>query len=71
MSNPSPAGMSSHRTAMFAVAAGLAVGNLYLAQPLIGVIADSFGVSLANATVLVTVTQIGYALGIFFARPLR
>jgi hypothetical protein len=57
--------MIRSKTLVFAIAAGLAVGNLYLAQPLIGIIADAFGVSASNAAILVTATQVGYALGIF------
>ena len=55
---------------VFAVAAGLAVGNLYWAQPLIEVIAEALGVASARAATLVTVTQVGYALGIFLLVPL-
>lgn len=62
--------MTRLRTGTFAVAGGLAVGNLYWAQPLIQEIARSFDVSAAAAASLVTVTQIGYALGIFLIVPL-
>ncbi|MGI5442956.1 MFS transporter [Streptomyces shenzhenensis] len=62
--------MTPARTLIFAIAAGLAVGNLYWAQPLIEVIAASLGVSPSHAATLVTVTQIGYALGIFLLVPL-
>ncbi|MCD5314967.1 MFS transporter [Kineosporia babensis] len=57
-------------TLLFAIAGGCAVGSLYLAQPLIETIAASFGVEPARASALVTVTQIGYALGIFLLVPL-
>ncbi|MEC5193517.1 MULTISPECIES: MFS transporter [unclassified Arthrobacter] len=63
-------GMTRLRTIVFAIAAGLAVGNLYWAQPLIEEIASSLGVSSAVAASLVTVTQLGYALGIFLIVPL-
>ncbi|GAA1656030.1 MFS transporter [Actinoplanes couchii] len=62
--------MTPARTFVFAVAAGMAVGNLYWAQPLIEVIASSLGVSSSSAATLVTVTQLGYALGIFLIVPL-
>ncbi len=55
--------MTPARTLVFAIAAGMAVGNLYWAQPLIEVIASSLGVSSSSAATLVTVTQVGYALG--------
>ncbi|MFF7309108.1 MFS transporter [Streptomyces sp. NPDC008137] len=62
--------MTPARTLIFAIAAGMAVGNLYWAQPLIEVIASSLGVSSSSAATLVTVTQVGYALGIFLIVPL-
>ncbi|WP_311764306.1 MFS transporter [Arthrobacter ipis] len=64
------AGMTRTRTIVFAIAGGLAVGNLYWAQPLIEEIAGSLGVASSSAATLVTVTQIGYALGIFLVVPL-
>ena len=62
--------MTSGRTLLFAVAGGAAVGNLYWAQPLLEEIAGSFGVPASLAGLLVTVTQIGYAVGIFLLVPL-
>lgn len=70
MPSSSSLGMTRSKTLVFAIAAGLAVGNLYLAQPLIGTIAQAFGVSASNAAILVTATQVGYALGIFLVVPL-
>src|SRR5689334_17109446 len=64
------AGMSRGMTLLFAVAGGAAVGNLYWAQPLLDLIAGDLGVSIASAGLIVTVTQIGYALGVFFLVPL-
>ncbi|CAN5334467.1 MFS transporter [soil metagenome] len=55
---------------LFAVAGGAAVGNLYWAQPLLDFIADSLGVSTGIAGLLVTVTQVGYAIGVFLIVPL-
>nr|WP_205781434.1 MFS transporter [Planctomonas deserti] len=46
------------------------MGNLYWAQPLIAQIAASLEVSPSSASMLVTVTQIGYAIGIFLVAPL-
>jgi len=62
--------MTGARTLLFAVAGGAAVGNLYWAQPLLEEIATSLGVPASVAGLLVTVTQIGYALGIFLLVPL-
>jgi predicted MFS family arabinose efflux permease len=64
------AGMSRGLTLLFAVAAGVAVGNLYWAQPLLEYIARSLGVSTGTAGLLVTVTQVGYAIGILLVVPL-
>lgn len=57
-------------TVTMAVACGLAVANLYYAQPLLALIARSFQVSQGAATVVVTATQLGYALGLMFLLPL-
>ncbi len=63
-------GMSRGRTLLFAVAGGAAVGNLYWSQPLLDDIASSLGTSSAVAGLLVTLTQVGYALGILLVVPL-
>jgi predicted MFS family arabinose efflux permease len=55
---------------LFAVACGLSVANVYCAQPLLDAIARDFGVSQASLGLVVTVTQAGYALGLFFIVPL-
>jgi predicted MFS family arabinose efflux permease len=57
-------------TLLFAIAGGLAVGNLYYAQPLLEVMARDLHVSHGAAGLLVTATQTGYALGIFLFVPL-
>lgn len=63
-------GISATLTVLFAVAGGVAVGNLYWAQPLLANIGRSFGVSPATAGLLVTVTQVGYGAGVFLIVPL-
>jgi predicted MFS family arabinose efflux permease len=63
-------GMTRGLTLLFAIAGGAAVGNLYWAQPLLDLIARDLGVSTGSAGLIVTVTQIGYALGVFFLVPL-
>ena len=62
--------MTKFLAVLFAVCSGLAIGNLYWAQPLLVRIMESFGLSAANGGLLVTATQIGYAMGIFFILPL-
>jgi predicted MFS family arabinose efflux permease len=65
-----PVGMTRGLTLLFAIAGGAAVGNLYWAQPLLGLLAAGFHISTAAAGMVVTVTQVGYALGVFFLVPL-
>ena len=55
---------------LLAVACGAAVGNLYWAQPLLDVIARDLHASTGAAGWLITVTQLGYALGILLIVPL-
>ena len=55
---------------VMAVACGLTVANLYYCQPLLDLIADSFGVSQGSASFVVTLTQVGYAAGLLFLVPL-
>ncbi|WP_018896992.1 MFS transporter [Rhizobium sp. 2MFCol3.1] len=62
--------MSTAMTMLFAIVGGAAVGNLYWAQPLLAAIATSLDVPLGSAGALVTMTQIGYALGIVLIVPL-
>jgi MFS family permease len=51
-------------------ACGASVANLYYAQPLLDLIGQSLGVSRGTATIVVTPTQIGYALGLALLLPL-
>lgn len=55
---------------VLAVSCGLAAANLYYAQPLLDTMARDFGTTSAAASLLVTVAQIGYALGLAFVVPL-
>ena len=55
---------------LFAIACGLAVANIYYAQPLLVEIARSFGISTAAVGAVVTGTQVGYALGLILLVPL-
>ncbi len=55
---------------LLAIAGGAAVGNLYWAQPLLEVIAADLHVTNAAAGWLITVTQLGYALGVLLVVPL-
>jgi predicted MFS family arabinose efflux permease len=55
---------------LFSVACGLAVANVYYAQPLLDIMGDEFGISHATVGLVVTVTQIGYGLGLLLVAPL-
>ena len=55
---------------VLAFACGASVANLYYAQPLLGLIRQTFGVSPGTAALVVTVTQVGYALGLALLLPL-
>ncbi|MBQ7502321.1 MFS transporter [bacterium] len=68
--NEHPGGISASLAVILSAAAGLAVGNLYWAQPLLSVIAEDLGVLASQSGFLVTATQAGYALGILLIVPL-
>lgn len=82
MTNPSSTTMAAsgapveHRRSMrlitlvLAFACGASVANLYYAQPLLDLISRSFSVGQGVATIVVTATQVGYALGLAFLLPL-
>lgn len=62
--------MTPAMTLLFAISGGGAVGNLYLAQPLLDFIAHSLHTSAGAAGILMTATQMGYAAGILLIVPL-
>ncbi|MDQ0058744.1 MFS transporter [Paenibacillus harenae] len=55
---------------LLAAACGLIAANLYYAQTLVGPIRDAIGLSSTAAGLIVTVTQIGYVIGLLFIVPL-
>ncbi len=55
---------------VFAAAGGVAVANVYYAQPLLQLIADDFHVSARSAGIVSVMIQAGYALGIIAFVPL-
>ncbi|HWR45155.1 MFS transporter [Sporomusa sp.] len=57
-------------TALLAIACGVIVANLYYAQPLVGPISTDTHLPLASAGLIVTLTQIGYVVGLLFIVPL-
>ncbi|GIL40384.1 MFS transporter [Roseiterribacter gracilis] len=66
----SHAAIPSWITLLLASACGVIVANIYYAQPLVGPIAASLGISAHGAGIVVTMTQIGYALGLLLVVPL-
>ena len=67
---PAPAGLSTALTALFAVACGLCVANIYFAQPLIEPISQALGLHAGLAGLVVTLTQLGYGAGLILLVPL-
>ncbi|WP_336776943.1 MFS transporter [Paenibacillus sp. MMO-58] len=57
-------------TILLATACGMIAANLYYAQPLVGLISSSLGLSAGSAGLIVTLTQIGYVVGLLFIVPL-
>lgn len=58
------------RRLFLAVAAGVAVANVYFAQPLLVTMGTDLGIAASTVGAFVTVTQLGYGLGLFFLVPL-
>src|SRR3954447_5960668 len=66
-----PAQDLSGRTKLFfAVACGAIVANLYYAQPLVALIGPAIGLSEVAASLIVTLSQLGYGLGLLLLVPL-
>ncbi|MGX5219423.1 MFS transporter [Pseudomonas sp. S9] len=55
---------------LFAFCCGAIVANLYYAQPIVELIAPDIGLSADGASLIVSLTQIGYALGLLLLVPL-
>jgi predicted MFS family arabinose efflux permease len=62
--------VSTWITMILAVACGLIAANLYYTQPLIESISSNIGLSSEAAGLIVTLTQIGYGIGLLFIVPL-
>lgn len=65
-----PHGLSGGMTLLLAAACGILVANLYYAQPLIALIGPDVGLGARAASLVVTLTQLGYSIGLFFLVPL-
>lgn len=55
---------------LLAAACGIIVANIYYAQPLAGPIAQSLGLDPAATGLVVTLTQVGYGIGLLLVVPL-
>ncbi|MBV6322790.1 MFS transporter [Duganella violaceipulchra] len=70
MNHPAQDDISPGMVLLLAAATGLIVANLYYAQTLVGPISAATGLSPQAAGLIVTLTQIGYTLGLLFVVPL-
>ncbi|HLI58175.1 MAG TPA: MFS transporter [Solirubrobacteraceae bacterium] len=64
------AGVSNRLVLLLAVGTGAAAANLYYAQPLLHTLGRAFSVSTGTSGLIVTLSQIGYVLGLAFVLPL-
>jgi predicted MFS family arabinose efflux permease len=62
-------GLSAGLVRLMAVTCAVTVANLYYAQPLLHSIAAALHVSEGSASLLVTASQLGYAVGLLFIVP--
>ena len=63
-------GISRGLVLLLATACGTAAANLYYAQPLLHTLARAFGVSNGTAGLLITISQLGYVVGLMLLVPL-
>lgn len=64
------AGLGPTLTFLFALSCGALAANLYYAQPLVSLIGADIGLPVAAESSIVTLSQIGYAIGLVFLVPL-
>ncbi|MEK3747179.1 MFS transporter [Paenibacillus sp. FSL E2-8871] len=70
-SEPVPVSIISRNVALlFSIACGIVVANIYYAQPLLDAISNEFGISHSFVGLVITITQIFYALGLLLLVPL-
>src|SRR5690625_2749644 len=71
MSSPAaPRRMDRRLVLVMALITGLVVANSYYAQPLVSTIAAEFGASTTSVGLIVTASQVGYAIGLALLVPL-
>ncbi|SFJ70544.1 Predicted arabinose efflux permease, MFS family [Paenibacillus sp. UNC496MF] len=62
--------LSAALTVLLAAACGMVAANLYYSQTLVGPIGEALGMPPGAAGLIVTITQIGYVVGLLFVVPL-
>ena len=62
--------LSPRAVALFALAAGVVTANAYYIHPIIGRVAETFGLSAAEIGAVPALNQVALALGVFFLLPL-
>ena len=62
---PATTEMPAWLTLLLATACGLIAANVYYAQPLVGPISAALGLSPHAAGLIVTMTQLGYGVGLW------
>ncbi|QXH33732.1 MFS transporter [Pseudomonas muyukensis] len=70
VAQPSVPGLSRALVILLAFCCGAIVANIYYAQPIVGLIAPDLGLSGERASLIVSLTQLGYALGLLLLVPL-
>ena len=63
-------GLSRALVTLLAFCCGAIVANIYYAQPIVSLIAPDLGLSTERASLIVSLTQLGYALGLLLLVPL-
>lgn len=68
--NISRPGISNGMVILMAITCGLVVANIYYNQPLLVQIAATFRLTTNQVSIIATITQVGYTLGLLFVVPL-
>ncbi|SHM91166.1 Predicted arabinose efflux permease, MFS family [Chitinophaga jiangningensis] len=63
-------GISNGLVMLMAITCGLVVANIYYNQPLLVQIAETFHLTINQVSIIATITQVGYTLGLLFIVPL-